>query len=88
MNLKYLKKFLLRQKFKYADCRIVILLVEKGDYMFTLDLKSGYHDIDMTPTQHKYLRFSWKREGMKEYYVFTVLAFGLATACYVFTKVL
>ena len=54
MNLKYLNKFLCKQNFKYDDLRIVMLFVEKGYYMFTFHLKSGYHRIDMSPAQYKY----------------------------------
>ena len=35
-----------------------------------------------------YLGFAWEKEGRKQFYVFTVLPFDLATACYTFTKVL
>ena len=88
MNLSYLNKFLCKQEFKYEDLRIVMSLIEKGDYLFTFDLKSGYHHIDICSSQHKYLGFAWEEEGRKQFYVFTVLPFGLATACYIFTKVL
>ena len=63
-----------------------MLLFEKDDYIFTFDLKSGYHQIDIRPAQHKYLGFAWEREGRRQFYPFTVLPFGLATACYIFTK--
>lgn len=36
----------------------------------------------------KYLGFAWGKGGSETFYVFTVLPFGLATACYVFTKLL
>ena len=88
LNLRHVNKFLCKQKFKYEDLRVAMLLFEKGDYMFTFDLKSGYHHVDICPTQYKYLGFSWKGDGTEHYYVFTVLPFGLATACYIFTKLL
>ena len=88
MNLSYLNKFLCKQILKYEDLRVVTSLFERGEYMFTFDLKSGYHHIDICASQHKYLGFSWEIEGKKQFYVFTVLPFGLATACYIFTKVL
>ena len=34
----------------------------------------------------KYLGFRWGNENEVQHYVFTVLPFGLATACYLFTK--
>ena len=58
------------------------MLLEKGDFLFSFDLKSGYHHIDIAESDHKYLGFAWDQR----FYVFTVLPFGLATACY-FTKV-
>ena len=36
---------------------------------------------------HKYLSFPWSENGVTKYYVFTVLVFGLATAPFVFAKV-
>lgn len=88
VNLSYLNKYLCKEKFKYEDLRVAMLLFEKDDYMFTFDLKSGYHHIDIRPAQHKYLGFAWEREGKRQFYVFTVLPFGLTTACYIFTKTL
>ena len=61
-----------------------MLLFEKGDFLFSFDLKSGYHHVDIATIHQKYLGFSWQRA----YYVFTVLPFGLSTACYMFTKLL
>ena len=84
VNLRHLNKFLWKQKFKYEDLRIAMLLFERGDYLFSFDLKSGYHHVDIAVVHQKYLGFAW--EGC--YYVFTVLPFGLSTACYMFTKLL
>ena len=84
VNLRHLNKFLLKQKFKYEDIRIAMLLFEKGDFLFSFDLKSGYHHVDIAPVHQKYLGFSWAGS----HYLFTVLPFGLSTACYIFTKLL
>ncbi len=54
------------------------------DHMCTFDLKSGYHHVDVCELSQKYLGFEWKGA----YNVFTVLSFGLASACYVFSKLL
>ena len=74
--------FLWKQRFKYEDLRVTMLLLEKNDYMFSFDLKSGYHHVDIAQEHWKYLGFTWKGH----YYVFTVLPFGLSSACYIFTK--
>ena len=52
------------------------------------DLTSGYHHIDIHPDYHKYLGFHWEIESGTRYFQFTVLCFGISTACYIFTKVL
>ena len=50
--------------------------------MFSFDLKSGYHHVDIAKEHWKYLGFAWGNQ----FYVFTVLPFGLSSACYIFTK--
>ena len=64
--------------------RAAMMYFEKGNFMCTFDLISGYHHVDVHPKSQTYLGFEWKGS----HYVFTVLPFGLATACYVFTKLL
>jgi hypothetical protein len=49
-----------------------------------VDLKSGYHHVDIHPDFWQFLGFEW--EG--KYYVFTQLPFGLATAYFDFTKLI
>ena len=57
--------------------------------MFSFDLKSGYHHIDIAQEHQTFLGFSWRApDSFNEvFYVFTVLPFGLSSAPYVFTKV-
>ena len=52
--------------------------------MFTVDLESAYHHVDMHPDSVPYLGFAWRGQ----HYVFTSLPFGLTTACWVFTKLM
>ena len=59
-----------------------MLLLEKGDFLLSFDLKSGYHHVDIAREHWKYLGFTWQNR----HYVFTVLPFGLSPACYIFTK--
>lgn len=88
LNLRYLNQFLHVSHFKYEDLRVAALMFEKHDYLFKFDLKSGYHHIDIHVEHQKYLGFQWDAGTTTEYYVFTVLPFGLSTACYLFTKVM
>ncbi|XP_065892728.1 uncharacterized protein [Dysidea avara] len=65
-----------------------MLMFQKGDFMFSFDLKSGYHHVDIYEPHRKFLGFQWAVKGKPKFYVFTVLPFGLSTACYAFTKLL
>ena len=62
----------------------------KDAYMFSFDLKNGYHHIDIAQEHQTFLGFSWRAPDSinKIFYIFTVLPFGLSSAPYVFTKVL
>ena len=56
--------------------------------MFSFDLKSRYHHIEIVSEHQTFLGFSWKfhkAEGY-QYFVFSVLPFGLFTAPYIFPK--
>ena len=88
INLRYLNGYLWKDKFKYEDMHIAILLFQPGDYIFSFDLKSGYHNIDIFEPHRQFLGFCWDQGGTKQFYMFTVLPFGLVTACYAFTKIL
>ncbi|GAQ78090.1 reverse transcriptase [Klebsormidium nitens] len=84
LDLRFLNKFLQVPKFKYESIRLVSELCLPKDFLFTVDLKAGYHHIDICESHWKYLGFQWQGQ----YFVFTQLPFGLAPACYVFTKVM
>ena len=63
-NLRHVNGFLWKQKFKYEDLRVAMMMFEKGEWMFSFDLKSGYHHVDVAQQHRKYLGFEWP-------YVFT-----------------
>ena len=59
-----------------------MLLLEKGHHLFSFDLKSWYHHLEITEVHYKFLGFTWNNK----FYVFKELPFGLASACCIFTK--
>ena len=61
---------------------------QQGFKFFTFDLESGYHHIDIYTPHQQFLGFSWNFDSKTRYFVFTVLPFGLSSACYLFTKML
>ena len=65
-----------------------MLMFEKEDYLIKFDLKSKYHHLDIFKAHQTYLGFSWIMDHRPKYFVFTILSFGLVTACYALTKLL
>ena len=62
----------------------VRFLVRKGDWFVKLDLKDAYLTVPVHNSHQKYLRFQW--EG--RVFQFKCMAFGLAPAPRIFTKLL
>ena len=88
LDLRHVNSYLVKLKFKCEDLRSLSQMLEHGDWFFTWDLKSGYHHVDIHPDHYKYLGFAFDFDGQTRYFCFTVLPFGLASACYCFTKLL
>lgn len=86
LDLRYVNQFLWKQKVKFEDWNIALEFFQQGDFMFSFDLKSGYHHFDIFKEHCKYLSFSWEIRKVVKYFSFQVLPFGLSTAPYIFTK--
>ncbi len=68
--------------------KVALSYFEMGACMFSFDLKSGYHHVEIYEQHQTYLEFSWTSPVSKEtnFHKFTVLAFSLPV--YIFPKVL
>ena len=75
-------------KVKLEDIKLAEALFQPGSYIFTYDLKSAYHHIDICETHWTFLGFSWELDGETKYFVYCSLPFGIATAGHIYTKVL
>ena len=84
LDARHVNPHLFKYKHKYEDASTSRELFQKGDYIFSFDLKSAYHHIMIANEDREYLGFQWR----DKYYVFNVLPFGISTAGYIFTKVL
>ena len=84
LDCRHINPHLYQFKYKYEDATVARQMFYKGDFLFSYDLKSAYHHIMMHPMDITYLGFQWK----SKFYVFKVLCFGLATAGFIFSKVL
>ena len=90
LDLRYVNKCLRKMRVKYEDWKIASSYFMTEAFMFSFDLKSGYHHIEIFEGHQTYLGFSWKHgsSNFTKFYVFTVLPFGLSSAPHIFTKTL
>ena len=88
LDLRNINDHLLVKSFKYEDLRSLAQLFEEKFWFFTWDLQSGYHHVDIYISHRKFLGFSWPFNGVLRYFTFSVLPFGLSSACFCFTKLL
>lgn len=84
VNLKPLNQYIDSHHFKMEDFRTVTTLLQKDDYMASIDLLDAYLFIPIHLSSRKYLRFRWRGKLFE----FSCLCFGLSVAPRVFTKVL
>lgn len=83
INLRYLNTHVRCEKFKLEGHNDVPFLLNRNDWMFSLDFKSGYYHVSLHPNTKPFFGFYWKGK----YYYFVVLPFGLNIAPHVFTEV-
>jgi len=84
LNLKRLNRFVDTPHFKIENWKNVICLLSPENYLASIDLEDAYFLISINPDDRKFLRFSFQ----SRLYQFRVLLFGLASAPYIFTKIL
>ena len=88
LDLRHVNECLVIDKIKFEDWKVALQYAELDNFMFSFDLKSGYHHVDIHEDYQKYLGFCWNFNGVNRYFYFTVLPFGLATAGHIFTKIM
>ncbi|KAJ1098777.1 hypothetical protein NDU88_003884 [Pleurodeles waltl] len=84
LDLRILNWFLKQEKFKMLTLAKVLLALNKGDWMVSVDLQDAYFHIPILKSHKKYLRFV----VVSQHYQFAVLPFDLTSAPRVFTKVM
>ena len=84
IDLSFLNKFVENSQFQMESIHCLKSLLQKGDYMITLDLKDAYLSVPVHKDSQKFLQFLWRNKC----YAFQGLCFGLNTTPRVFTKLL
>ncbi|XP_011858159.1 PREDICTED: uncharacterized protein LOC105555726 [Vollenhovia emeryi] len=84
LNLKELNSYMDPPHFKLEDWRTVVRLMLPDFEMSSIDLEDAYLVVPIHPSYRKFLRFQWRGTT----YEWAALPFGLATAPYIFSKIL
>ena len=82
IDLSRLNRFVQIPRFKMETLEEVRLALRKNDWVTSLDLKDAYFHVPIHARSRRYLRFHF----LGRTYQFRALCFGLATAPYVFTR--
>ena len=86
LDLRIINKHVWKQTVKFEDLKVALNFLDAGHFMFSFDIKSGYHHVDIFLPHQSFLGFSWFYKGKVKYFCFRVLPFGLSSAPYIFTK--
>ena len=86
LDLRLINKHLWKQRVKFEDLKVALNVLDTGHFMFSFDIKSGYHHVEIFPPHQSFLGFSWSYKGKVRYFCFRVLPFDLSSAPYIFTK--
>ena len=85
LDLRYENKHIFKQKIKFEDWKTAINYFGTGKFFTKFDFKNGYHYVEIFPAHQPFLGVFWP-SGKENFYMFTVLPFGLSSAPYIFTK--
>ena len=88
LDLSVMNNYVWKEHFKFEDWSVAYEYLLPGGYMYKFDVKSAYFHIDIAPSQQTFLGFAWPENGFTKFYVFTVLAFGITSAPFIWTKCL
>lgn len=84
LNLKPLNRFVRQESFKMETVKTVCSMLQKKDFLTSVDLKDAFLHVLIDPIHRKYLQFVWQGRT----YQFRTLPFGLSLSPLIFTKIL
>lgn len=85
LDLRHLNSYCVDRKVRFETLKNLRRLVRPDDWMFSFDLKDGYHAIGIHPRDRKYFTFVVEGVGTFQY---CALNFGWNASPYVFVKVM
>eukprot|EP00741_Cyanophora_paradoxa_P023933 tig00021687_g23115.t1 len=90
LDAKRINRYIHLRAFRYQTLDQVIELLRRhpGCWFVSYDMRKGYYHIALCLLTAGILAFKWTFEGVTRYYTYEALPFGVAAACYIFTKVM
>ena len=84
IDLSPLNKMVVQTKFKMETPQHVLVSLNQGEWMTSIDLKDAYFHIPIHKRSRQFLRFVWDDQVLQ----FRALCFGLSTAPQIFTRMM
>lgn len=69
LDLRYVNKFIWKEKITFQDIRLWLDYVQKDGFMCKFDLTSGYHHIDISTKHQMFLGFCLSQGGRDRFYL-------------------
>ena len=88
LDCSFLNKFVVAPSFKMDDVKVGKSFFKKGGFIFSFDMKDGYHHLLIHESFRDYLGFRFTVDGETFYARYLVCPFGLRDVPFLFTKVL
>jgi Reverse transcriptase (RNA-dependent DNA polymerase) len=86
---RHVNKLLVPGNVKMDDLSVAEELISQGDYMASFDLANQFFHVQLRPEDRKFFGFALPgKDGIEEFYRFTVMAYGFRTATEVVTRLL
>ena len=86
LDCSFLNKYIDIPHIKYEGHETAMNYFKKGGFMFSFDLRDGYHHLLIAPEFRTYLGFKIMIKGVPTYFQYIVGCFGLADLPWAFTK--
>ena len=88
LDCSFLNKFIAVPTFKMEDYKTALSFFDENGFLFSFDMKDGYHHLLIDPEFRDYLGFKFEWEGKIFYARYRVAPFGLRDIPFIFTKIL
>ena len=76
LDLRFINKHLWNQSFKFEDFKVALNYFEKGHFMFSFDIKSGYHPVLIFSPHQSSGGFPWLLRESVSIFVFESFPLG------------